>query len=128
MNGTRSIGIGLFLRWLPVRIGIMATMLVRTLESTLQFIASSQPTKDFRQSVSVSIRDRRPFRTAKGHIGLAPARAIPGNFIALLRGGRVDLLLRSREGTWELIGDCYVHGIMYVEAWNEGKCEDLMLV
>jgi hypothetical protein len=56
-------------------------------------------------------------------LGLAPNDARIGDCVAVLAGGRVPYILRNRRkidgsqsGSWELIGDAYVHGIMDGEA------------
>ena len=48
------------------------------------------------------------------HIGVLPNDAACGDRIALLLGGRTPFVLRPVAGTreYELVGACYVHGIM----------------
>lgn len=58
-------------------------------------------------------RDRRPFFSNSGHVGLAPARAEPGDCICIIYGSPVPYILRaSTKGKFVLIGEAYVHGIM----------------
>ena len=58
-------------------------------------------------------RDRRPFLSNSGHVGLAPARAEPGDCICIIFGSPVPFILRaSTEGKFVLIGEAYVYGIM----------------
>ena len=58
-------------------------------------------------------RDRRPFLSNGGHVGLAPARTEPGDCICIIFGSPVPYILRaSTEGKFVLIGEAYVHGIM----------------
>ena len=67
-------------------------------------------------------------RTHNGYIGLAPHLAQNGDVIALAKGARTPLVLRSRpNGNWELVGDIYVHGIMQGEAFEEDKCEEIII-
>jgi hypothetical protein len=67
--------------------------------------------------------------TDKGYIGLAPRLTEEGDCIALVKGGRVPLVFRSRSAdTWERIGDCYVHGIMHGEAFEAGRCEKMIII
>jgi hypothetical protein len=69
---------------------------------------------------------RRIFRTYKGYIGLGPERVAPGDSVALFEGGRLPLVIRpSRGGKWTIIGDCYTHGLMGGELWDEQKCKDM---
>ena len=58
-------------------------------------------------------RDRRPFLSDSGHVGLAPARAESGDCICILFGSPVPFVLRaSTEGKFVLVGEAYVYGIM----------------
>lgn len=77
------------------------------------------------------------FTTQKGYMGLGGLDCKPGDLVCILYGGRTPFILRRRshEGTprslpvgdkvadvgdvdsetFEFIGDCYIHGIMYGE-------------
>jgi hypothetical protein len=57
-----------------------------------------------------------------------PKGAKAGDIVALLKGGRVPFVLRSRGGPRELIGTSYVHGITNGEAFDEELCEPVHLV
>ena len=74
-------------------------------------------------------KSRRMFRTSSGYIGLAPALAWKGDEVVLLQGGRVPLILRRvrKSEKWNLIGDCYVHGIMKGEGFAREKCHDILI-
>lgn len=64
--------------------------------------------------------DRRLFATDRGYIGLGPPEMQDGDHVYILSGGKVPYILRPVSGprlrTLELVGDCYLHGIMYGEA------------
>ncbi|PMD57267.1 uncharacterized protein K444DRAFT_483861, partial [Hyaloscypha bicolor E] len=66
---------------------------------------------------------RRFFVTKKGYFGIGPAELEEGDEIYILAGGKVPLVLRplpeSQPNTFELVGDCYVHGVMDGEAVTE---------
>jgi hypothetical protein len=66
---------------------------------------------------------RRFFITKKGYFGIGPAELEEGDEIYILAGGKVPLVLRpspeSQPNTFELVGDCYVHGVMDGEAVTE---------
>jgi len=60
---------------------------------------------------------------------LVPAAAKSGDLICLLKGGAVPLMLRQLTGfQWTLVGQYYVHGIMYGEAFQESEYVDMQLV
>lgn len=76
---------------------------------------------------SVLSNYRRMIRTRKGYIALAPRYAQPGDWIGVFAGGKVPLVIRQDGSHWQLIGECYVHGLMKGEVWDEGKCEKLWI-
>lgn len=56
------------------------------------------------------------FRTAEGHMGLAPAQARAGDIVTVLLGSPSPVLLRpnSDQGgarTFSVVGECFVHGL-----------------
>jgi hypothetical protein len=57
--------------------------------------------------------------------------AASGDLIALLFGARTPFVLRKLEsGNWRLLGECYVHGLMFGEAvrgMDESLIEDFVL-
>jgi hypothetical protein len=63
--------------------------------------------------------------TEARYVGLVPAGAQSGDHICLLHGAKVPFVLRSQGsgGTWELIGEGYIHGIMAGEALNQPRTE-----
>ena len=76
-----------------------------------------------------AILNKRLVRTQGGYLGLAASGAQKGDQIALLRGCRVPVILRRQEGLeeWQFVGDGYVHGIMYGEAFKAGDCRPLRI-
>ena len=70
---------------------------------------------------------RRLARTVKGYLALVPGVSREGDSIFLLKGGITPYLLRARGDDWELVGDIYVHSIMYGEAWDESLCYNVTL-
>jgi hypothetical protein len=59
---------------------------------------------------------RRVFISQTGYVGLAPSHVAEGDRIYLFLGGRGAYVLRSAEnGNYTVVGDAFVHGIMYGE-------------
>jgi hypothetical protein len=83
----------------------------------------------FSLKMAFIIVDRRFFKTRDGHIGLGPGLARKGDCIALVKGVKTPLVLRAigDSGRWELVGDCYVHGVMKGEKFDEEKCVDILV-
>lgn len=75
------------------------------------------------------VMGRRMAVTRNGYAGLVPDFTQEGDSIAIVQKSKVPLVLRQRKcGRWELIGDCYVHGIMHGEGFVEASCERLEIV
>ena len=68
-------------------------------------------------------------KTAAGYIGMVPITAQTGDRIGLFKGGKVPLILRQvgDGSSWQLIGECYIHGVMQGEAFEEGNCEKIWI-
>ena len=69
--------------------------------------------------------NRRMATAKNGYIGLVPFGTQPDDKIGLFKGGKMPLIIRREGESWRLIGDCYIHGIMKGEAWEEVKCETM---
>lgn len=69
-------------------------------------------------SFSLRLSHARFFTTDRGYAGLAPRGVQKGDKVVLFHGGAVPFLIRPNEspgGTYKLVGECYVHGIMHGE-------------
>lgn len=56
----------------------------------------------------------RRFAIARDHLASVPDAARVGDLICIFVGGRVPVIVRPRaDGYFELIGECFVHGIMH---------------
>ncbi|KAK1995571.1 heterokaryon incompatibility protein [Colletotrichum falcatum] len=63
-----------------------------------------------------NLHSRRPFLSASRYVGLAPMHARPGDKIVIFLGGKTPYIIREAgEGAYEVVGESYVHGIMYGE-------------
>lgn len=71
---------------------------------------------------------RRIVRTKGQLLASAPAQSEEGDYIAIVKGCKMPLVIRRAGTYWELIGDCYCHGVMKGEAFDEGKCEPMLFV
>lgn len=76
----------------------------------------SSESDPFRESFGRTNFRRQLFTTKRGYIGLAPLGADCGDIVCIFPGCSVPLILRQQQWFHELIGDCYVHGIMNGEA------------
>jgi hypothetical protein len=65
---------------------------------------------------------RRPFKSDKGHLGIAPEAAEVGDIICIFYGAKVPFALRPKaNGRYWLLGEAYVDGIMDGQFMNAAQ-------
>lgn len=69
---------------------------------------------------SLNVMSRAFFTTDSGHFGFGPNNTAAGDQVFLLIGSDIPFILRPAGEKFELVGACYVHGIMY----GEGLCQN----
>ncbi|KAK3314325.1 heterokaryon incompatibility protein-domain-containing protein [Apodospora peruviana] len=77
-----------------------------------------QPSKRaYSYAASRALFSRQFFMTSQGYLGLGEYGSGEGDIIAVLFGGPTLYILRQQEkgGTYILVGECYVHGVMDAE-------------
>ncbi|KAJ4180024.1 hypothetical protein NW755_012064 [Fusarium falciforme] len=78
---------------------------------------SSKPPTALEYHIPRHCHGRSIFWTEHGHLGLCPVGSQPGDVIAVLLGCDALLALRPNEsGAYEVVGQCYVSGLMDGEA------------
>ena len=66
------------------------------------------------------------FISEKGFLGLGLKNTDASDFVCIFLGGHVPFVLRSqKDGKYQLIGECYVHGVMDGKAMNGINNSDL---
>ncbi|KAE9977567.1 hypothetical protein BLS_001276 [Venturia inaequalis] len=69
--------------------------------------------KEFLQRVQEAVWNRQLIKTKRGYLGLAPDAAEKGDMVCILYGCSVPVVVREAEnGNFELVGECYVDGMM----------------
>jgi hypothetical protein len=68
--------------------------------------------KAYYESVFYFMRERSFFTTKEGFIGLAPKAARTGDVVCVLLGCSSPLVLRPIESKYQVVGECYVEGMM----------------
>ncbi|CAI6092927.1 unnamed protein product [Clonostachys chloroleuca] len=86
----------------------------------------------FASAAANGFRSQR-FITSQGYIGQAPQSVEIGrdksDKVVLIAGCHVPFILRPQaEGRYSVVGDCYLHGIMDGEAWDEGRAVTMEIV
>lgn len=97
--------------------------------STDDLLVKDKAVLYFVEQVRQAVVRRRLARSHRGFYGLVPDAAKENDVICILFGSTVPFILRSdgASGTWRLVGECYLHGIMYgegIKMWREGLLED----
>jgi len=67
-------------------------------------------------------------RTEKGHIVLIPEKSAIGDYVMLIDAARTPFILRQKQRNWILIGEAYIYGMMFGEAWDEKRAVRIELV
>lgn len=72
---------------------------------------------DYIEAWGYASHGRSFFTTDGGRIGLGPQHTQPGNLVCIFYNGGSPYILRPKHhNSYFLIGESYVHGIMYGEA------------
>ncbi|KAJ8117953.1 hypothetical protein ONZ43_g4091 [Nemania bipapillata] len=61
--------------------------------------------------------------TEKGYMGIVPGSAVPGDKIFVAHGAKVPFVLKKNTDMafYRLVGECYMHGLMYHDDHKAGK-------
>lgn len=71
--------------------------------------------------------ERRLAKTDTGHLALCPKETSVNDKLVLLQGSGVPFILRPIGDHWQIVGECYVHELMDGSAWDESRCEMLLI-
>jgi hypothetical protein len=74
--------------------------------------SNSTVTTELLGRIQAVIWNRRFTITDRGAFGLVPANAQVGDFIMVLYGASVPVVLRKLDLSYWLVGECYIHGAM----------------
>lgn len=95
-------------------------------DARLQSFITPEIPMDILQQALVSLMDigasRRLFLTKARRFGISHNTLKIGDVVWLLAGAKTPFVLRPRQdGTYELIGEAYVDGMMFGELWPEDE-------
>jgi hypothetical protein len=71
---------------------------------------------------------RRLIGTHQGRVGLTIPAAKAGDSIMVLLGCNVPMVLRPDGDYWQLVGECYLHGVMDGEVAESVKHGELKVI
>ena len=96
-----------------------ATPAIRDLWDSL--LREEQKAAPFAREAATVFTTRRIFRTRDDLVGIGPRSLQVDDRIFVLPGANVPFIVRKRaDGTHNLVGEAYVHGIMHGEALDRG--------
>jgi len=78
----------------------------------------------FSKALYTSVNGRRFVVLANKYMGLVPAETQLGDRICVFFGSSNPIVLRAVGDQFEIVGECYLHGIMDGELFHEGKLVD----
>ena len=87
----------------------------------------------FQMALNANMSGRQAFVTHGGKAGLTSPGTKAGDLVCILLGAMTPFVLRkdsASEGegnTYQLVGECYVHGIMEGEGFSMGRVQDIIL-
>ncbi|KAK0514932.1 hypothetical protein JMJ35_002311 [Cladonia borealis] len=93
--------------------GILQAIVARNGDHGLQFTSEISNSVDF---LRVILAGRTFFMTREGYIGTSVVEPRLGDQVVVLLGSDSPLLLRAARGSHQVVGECYVQGLMYAEA------------
>lgn len=95
----------------------------------LQQLAQEGDAFKWSHEATLVTRYRRFATSSKGYFLLGSDMMQQGDAIVVLHGGKTPFLLRpKRDGSWALLGECYVHGLMNGEALQLGAEEEVFSI
>jgi hypothetical protein len=120
----------------PSQKGIMGSVTISTVDGQQEKKIRVTPlnakeTDETEALLTASLRyglKRRFATTRKGYYALVPEKAAIGDTVAIMKGGNYPFVLHAQGQNWSLVGECYVHGVMNGEAFDESACENLTIV
>lgn len=99
--------------------------LLKVAEQT--FLGAMHRQERYRRAMLNMVGFRRVFTTVDGYIGIGPPLMEEGDVICLLNGVNIPFVIRKYgDGGYRLVGECYVHGMMFGERMT-GVKEDVVI-
>jgi hypothetical protein len=96
---------------------------IQSLEDMLQFFKQNREKREITWKYWLTaatflkrLSHGRFFSTRRGYIGVGPPLTKSGDQIFVFGGAVVPFVLDKKVSTYSLVGECYVHGIMYGES------------
>lgn len=83
--------------------------------------------RSFRQAFTQTTTGRKLFRTRRGYVGLGRESITESDLVCILPGCSVPMILRRENWYYKLVGDSYVHGMMFGEVLDNMTDEERLV-
>ncbi|KAF7556965.1 hypothetical protein G7Z17_g1034 [Cylindrodendrum hubeiense] len=67
-----------------------------------------------------AISGRSALTTRNGWFGFGPINTAPGDVVCIIAGADVPFVLRPVGDSFKLVGECFIHGLMFGELFEDG--------
>ena len=104
-----------------------APLEIQAMEERLKRVFDSANNASRFQVASSHLPQNRFCITKEGRTAVVPPKTQEGDIVCVFKGASMPFLLRPQGAAFELIGCCYVHGLMEL-GWVEDKPETFRLV
>ena len=82
---------------------------------------TTRETPRFLRDMQLTCQGRKLFSTSRGYIGIGDITLETGDMICVFFGGRTPFIVRTVNGKYKFVGECYLHGIMHGEELKNGR-------
>jgi hypothetical protein len=83
--------------------------------------------RSFRQAFTQTTTRRKLFCTRRGYVGLGRESVTESDLVCILPGCSVPMILRRENWHYKLVGDSYVHGMMFGEVLDNMTDEERLV-
>lgn len=83
--------------------------------------------RSFRQAFTRTTTGRKLFSTRRGYVGLGRESITENDLVCILPGCSVPMILRRENWYYKLVGDSYVHGMMFGEVLDNMANEERLV-
>lgn len=97
-------------------------------ETLICLAIQSSKGKFFHSTASLNARQRAFFTTENGYMGLGSTDIRVDDYVALISGFKVPMVIRPEGSAWRVVGPTFMYGIMHGELWDASSLQRFVLV
>lgn len=92
-----------------------------------QFLGAMHGHKAYKIAMSNMAGTHKVFVTVDGYIGVGPPLMQEGDLVCCLYGLNIPLVIRKHDALFKIVGDWYIHGMMFGERMSEAVQQEITL-